>query len=233
MARIGDVKDFRVRTFMVQLGLDPSQPSLLYRLFIKDSRIAVALDDQVRSLERRCRELEAECGRLAAEKIDTERALNERQAGLSEEIRSLQAVNTGLQSRLRRAQEDIARARAVARDPDEKIAAIVSLLKGSDDLRTLESILDLALKACSVAADERVGWASRIDLAQQTFRVLELRQWLRNQLRPALEPSEEERILVEYKIRIHGKACVVCASSLCEEGEIIAWAHDRCTRRER
>jgi len=231
LAAIRDVKNFRVRTLMVQLGMDPSQPVLLYRLLVKEGRLAVALGDQVRSLEERCRQLEAKCRRIASEKVDAEAQADELLRAAAEKVRSLEAANSVLEERLAGAAQEVARAQAVAQAADEKIAALIRFLEGSDDLRTLELVDVLALEVCATAADEVLGLASSLSRALQPFRLLELRQWFKNCLRSALEPTEEERRLVGYRIRIRGEACIVCRGTVCEEeDEAITWAHKRCLR---
>lgn len=143
LARIGDVKDFRLREFMEQVGLDPNQTVSFYRRLISEARKLAELIDifeqNIDVSDKAIKKLKAELA--AAEQLDrTQRVklrtmqdrIRQKSESLDKERHGLLATTSELQDKISKLQDKVWR-----------YDTLVQLLSGEIKPHTLKAMSEM------------------------------------------------------------------------------------------
>ncbi len=148
LARVQDVKDFRLGRLMEDLDLDPRQPVLWYRLLIREAREVMAALQEADRLRTQVAGLQAK-----AEKVEQEKATLHKQAAAASlawqaELSSVRADKARLEEENRRLAETVYPAQ-------RRYEGLKEFLRGDKSVETLSRLKDLVREVYLDALNEK------------------------------------------------------------------------------
>lgn len=148
LARVQDVKDFRLGRLMEDLGLDPRQPALWYRVLIREARQVMVALQEAEALRSRMAVLQVRVERLEQEKANLQKQAAAASLAWQAELSSVRADKAGLEEENRRLADMVYPAQW-------RYEGLKEFLQGDKSLETLSGLKDLVRDIYLDALDEK------------------------------------------------------------------------------